>query len=1572
MISQTYNGRPLYQAGKLYFQIKLNSNVIVKNKDTIQNDPGGQFAALFTKYNVQTTERPFAATQTPGFLKTYKISFLDTARVDSLILELSGITSHVAYAEKVPAVYSFALPWELQNGTAQSGSLYHLPLLNANLASNIYVAPGNVSGNNAVVAIVDDAVLTTHEDLANNIGPLNQNVTSTVNPSDPNPPLALGSASNQTHGTHVAGIAGGVTNNTVGIASIGWNNKLMCVKSSTVGGGLTAAWQGFEWAVLNGAKVINMSWGSGPAFSITEHSLCVWAKSNDVVLVAAAGNYYYSAPFYPAAYGEGATGQPWEVIDRRLVVAVSALDQNSDMSVWGLGSGSNFGSWVDVSAYGTNIMSTLAASTSTGSPINNQYGQFNGTSMAAPMISGIAGVMRSYNPGKSADEIIDCLINTANPDIYGSNHPSNQPGKLGSGRADAEAALRCITSTCTGTVNPIVIIVPSSPSLCANTTLTLTANQGASSYTWNTSAISQSIVISAPGTYSVLATYPGNCTATASIVFSAPPTLSVSLTTNTAICVGYSIAVLGATGSYSSLVWQPGGMTSNSIAVNPIAYTIYTITANPMCGGPTVTLGVSPSTYTQPLLNFPYTILSGSVISGPMLSASSPFQNATGFFILNSNVTVGLSATFNNARVAIAPNVKITVPNGATFNINTAELKTCGTSMWQGIKVDDGATLICDAQSGIYDAITAISSTHIPIAQAGIPPATIHVRSTLFNKNYNDISITNFYDFFASSSYSNSLKVDDCVFTCRNFTITWPSPGQTFPNGTVLGMRGVSNPSPGLGTPYGFYNYPFATLKSPYSGQISNCAIFLSNNSPSNTVTGNDFVIGNITAPSYFNLFDYHKVFVNAQNCNVTLQNNVFQNQIHDIIPPQNIATQNSGLTIGGWGNNSAAIMHRTFSSTLSTWLQMSAPNFSLSNRFFDCIRAVEGYNVGKFEMGYCIARSTHTADGINISGASAVNIRSFLMNYDIHDNEFSNIKDAINIALTAGFLVGYQANPPQPVYGNYLTALAINNNKFNAGSNAGNFMNQAVNITNDLGVVPNSPSPLPQLKPVLPNYGWINNPLMSTTFRPTGVGIINNSISGARNGVNVNGFTGFPVWIAQNNFTLVNNPSLAQFGIRLDNGTANTPRQQSVWLNNVQGAGNTGNNMSLIYCSSNSGNTSPLINCNSLKDATKGFVFSGINNILAQSMPGIQWLGNNMQNLQNGMRLEGFVNQQNVLFQGVIGQQGGNTLAMGNYWNGNTWGGSNYNIWTESSNAANSPLYHITSNVGNMTLGSNNPLYPYSSSSIYTTSINNFLCDLTQYFVQPFPGTLNPEFSSLQVYLLNAQKFHFLRYNNAERAASSVLQNWYTNIQNNSNLEALELVQEKLFRGDYIAARANMAGIVAENYIEQKTIDFYNLYANYAQGINQGTEYSRTDSISLVHIASLCPVEYGAVVYKARALLNSIYAVVVNYTDCGGASMGSRQVANINTGILNQTEAAAVDIYPNPASNKLIIRSSVANEEIYIRIFDMTGREVLSKQLKTDNYSGVIDLDLSNGAYIATITNAQDQFLTKKILIAK
>lgn len=181
------------------------------------------------------------------------------------------------------------------------------------------------------------------------------------------------------HGTHVAGIAAAVTNNSLGVAGIGFNTSLMSVKVLGDAGSGSSSWvaDGIKWAADNGAKVINLSLGSYKYSSLLLEAInYAWGK--DVIVVAAAGNDGRKNEFYPCAY--------------KNVICVAATDENDKKAYF-----SNYGvRWVDVAAPGVNIFSTLPNH-------SNQigvkdYGYLDGTSMATPFVSGLAGLIFGQDP----------------------------------------------------------------------------------------------------------------------------------------------------------------------------------------------------------------------------------------------------------------------------------------------------------------------------------------------------------------------------------------------------------------------------------------------------------------------------------------------------------------------------------------------------------------------------------------------------------------------------------------------------------------------------------------------------------------------------------------------------------------------------------------------------------------------------------------------------------------------------------------------------------------------------------------------------------------------------------------------------------------------------------------------------------------------------------------------------------------------------------------------------------------------------------------------------------------------
>ena len=234
---------------------------------------------------------------------------------------------------------------------------------------------------------------------------------------DPSPP-ANAEDYYFSHGTHCAGIAGGVTDNGIGLASISFNNaRIMACKGKlddSDGGWIDWVWRAFEYAGVNRADIISCSWG-GPDFYQTEQNIITWAHDRGCIIVAAAGNEGNNNLFYPAAYDH--------------VISVGNTGYNDVLY-----STSSYGTWIDLCAPGTEILSSVATT-------GTSYAYYWGTSMSCPLVAGLLAQMKSYNPSASEGELIDCLLSTCD-NINGQN-PGYQ-GSLGAGRINARQALLCI------------------------------------------------------------------------------------------------------------------------------------------------------------------------------------------------------------------------------------------------------------------------------------------------------------------------------------------------------------------------------------------------------------------------------------------------------------------------------------------------------------------------------------------------------------------------------------------------------------------------------------------------------------------------------------------------------------------------------------------------------------------------------------------------------------------------------------------------------------------------------------------------------------------------------------------------------------------------------------------------------------------------------------------------------------------------------------------------------------------------------------------------------------------------
>ncbi len=308
---------------------------------------------------------------------------------------------------------------------------WHLPMIQAPQAWGITVGNANV-----VIAIVDSGVSPV-ADLAPKLLP-GINLIDSTDTSD-----------GLNHGTGVAGIAAASTNNSIGVAAVAWLNNILPVKIFNSSGTTTcsAVDNGIIWAADHGASVINMSF-SGTGECSGESSAVNYAWNKGAVLVAAAGNSSSSTPNYPAAYTN--------------VLGVSATS-SSDLFL----SSSDFGNWISVSAPGCGIYTTLN---------NGGYGGSCGTSVAAPVVSGVAGLVISANPGLSNAQV-NSIIEQSADDLGAPGYDQY----YGWGRVNAYKAVLAATGAAPpppDTTPPTASIT--SPSAGATVSATTTVNVAAS------------------------------------------------------------------------------------------------------------------------------------------------------------------------------------------------------------------------------------------------------------------------------------------------------------------------------------------------------------------------------------------------------------------------------------------------------------------------------------------------------------------------------------------------------------------------------------------------------------------------------------------------------------------------------------------------------------------------------------------------------------------------------------------------------------------------------------------------------------------------------------------------------------------------------------------------------------------------------------------------------------------------------------------------------------------------------------------------------------------------------------
>ncbi len=308
-----------------------------------------------------------------------------------------------------------------------------------------------------VVAIIDSGIDITHPDVAGNLWTNTDEAPANGHDDDGNGYIDDTQgwdffADDDTpedgngHGTHVAGIVAASADNLEGGAGVCPRCTIMPLRAASPAGGLTTAdvLAAIAYARDNGADIINMSFGAH-VWSSFERNAIKAAGQHGVLVVAAAGNDALDndylawgnsgpiAPNYPASFN----------LPNVISVAASTDDDRYGYATGCYATtGSSrclFTNWgrtsVDLAAPGVDIESTWLA---------GGYRVEDGTSMAAPFVSGVAGLVKSQHPAYSAVQVKNAILNSV-------HHPKHLAGRymVTDGRVDAAAALTASTSNAT-------------------------------------------------------------------------------------------------------------------------------------------------------------------------------------------------------------------------------------------------------------------------------------------------------------------------------------------------------------------------------------------------------------------------------------------------------------------------------------------------------------------------------------------------------------------------------------------------------------------------------------------------------------------------------------------------------------------------------------------------------------------------------------------------------------------------------------------------------------------------------------------------------------------------------------------------------------------------------------------------------------------------------------------------------------------------------------------------------------------------------------------------------------------
>jgi len=996
------------------------------------------------------------------------------------------------------------------------------------------------------------------------------------------------------------------------------------------------------------------------------------------------------------------------------------------------------------------------------------------------------------------------------------------------------------------------------------------------------------------------------------------------------ICLGNSTPLTLATNCSANVsdytyTWSPStGLsctTCTATSASPTSTTVYTLTAvatstltNPPNAISTVTVTVSANSCSGEVPPTSYTVTT----PGSYTLSISP-----SFIAQDMELDNGVNYTFKCADLRIAAGKTITVKNGATLTIDGSWLHACSSCMWQGIYVENGATIIVKNYSIIEDAVYAIKTQSNASAT---PVPAWNISNTIFNKNGTAVYVDAHIGNLASNFIWNT------IFTCRN-----------------LGSHLVGTPTFTVG------QSNFNSIKTDITAATP---ILTSSVNPiANTLNGNRSSEGiffiDITSTTSIitvgdrgqanNLFDNLDGGIYGVRSGVTVKNNRFQNLTgHEVYGlPYGVGVFMVGTSGGSFnpviiGNSSTTVDNSEknyFINCLDGIWMNDYSKVLINNNNFDNETTATAFTTGlvtghygAFVQAYAVGSSTVTTEQLQFANNSSQNYNTGL--YLDFQKLYST--SASNSYITTNTITATGSN-----YCNYGLYLQQSNYGANTGVPVNGFDITANTIT---GIGKNCVS-INSVNTATATTGFLtvhNNTDLSVKYVSTATAIASPRLAA--------------VYVAGSNYVKVSN----NYNLHSTNTSTVYASGNAEYVHGIY-----------VYQSPNS-----RVNCNTPTNLGEDFVWEG-------SSAGSQWLENTMHNSRYGLVLrntgimgdQGTGGHPNYLTWGNSDISSAQTLAdasdpsaSGSTSKLNCAGVATCTTTNTDLPCVNSTLnfgtaylYTVTTftvrNLGSPGLctseGGNGRMMSGSKLAKGDSTVTDSVLYAMLNFKDSLPVNTWQTHWSTQYYV-NSTRTHIPA------------------VQGYENAKTFALIDGSIANGNYSNASGMNNAITPNNIIERNWQSVDNIIIKL-----QSDTLNQNDVNTLQNIAAQCPLRGGSIVWRARAILNSYFKNIIEYpNDCSG-SLGISSV-NKTTAITSVTENQTINLYPNPNNGSMTLAYNI-NKDAVLEITDISGKLVDKYDLSAAFKIIEIKNDkLQNGVYLYSVISNGNMLKAGKIVIMK